>query len=280
MARVERPGGHGLKEPKRSARARRTGSGPRETPDFLVWREPIVARLREDERLFLEGVRHPQQEERRVARISREFLRGVRLLDNVEPAVTVFGSARFSSRHPWYRLAVEMGRRLAASGYTVVTGGGPGIMEAANRGARLAGGCSIGLNIQLPHEQVSNAYQDVSQTFRHFFARKVMFVKFASAYVVMPGGFGTLDELMEALTLVQTRMIRRMPIILVRRAYWAGLIDWLGGTLVREGKIDADDLDLIQLIDDPREVVRAIFDHYEKRGFEPSAREREAHLNL
>jgi hypothetical protein len=139
---------------------------------------------------------------------------------------------------------------------------------------------SVGLNIQLPHEQLSNPYQNVSQTFRHFFARKVMFVKFASAYVVMPGGFGTLDELMEALTLVQTRKIRRMPVILVHSPYWSGLMDWIRGTLVAEGMIDSTDLDLIQVIDEPAEVVRAIFEHYEKRGFEPSAQEREAQLNL
>jgi uncharacterized protein (TIGR00730 family) len=153
-------------------------------------------------------------------------------------------------------------------------------MEAANKGAFHGRSLSVGLNIQLPHEQQNNVYQDVSQTFRHFFARKVMFVKFALAYVVMPGGFGTLDELMEALTLVQTRMIRRMPVILVHSAYWAGLMDWIRGTLVAEGMIDPADVDLIRLIDDPAEVVNAIFDHYEKRGFEPSAREREAHLNL
>ncbi len=216
----------------------------------------------------------------RVFAIIAEFAEATERLNGIRPAVSIFGSARTPPGHPDYALTEEIARQLSDAGFTVISGGGPGIMEAANKGAYQGRSPSVGLNIQLPHEQVSNAYQDVSQTFRHFFARKVMFVKFASAYVVMPGGFGTLDELMEALTLVQTRMIRRMPIILVRRAYWAGLMDWLGGTLVREGKIDADDLDLIQLIDDPREVVRAIFDHYEKRGFEPSAREREAHLNL
>jgi len=258
MARVERPGGHGLKEPKRSARARRTGSGPRETPDFLVWREPIVARLREDERLFLEGVRHPQQEERRVARISREFLRGVRLLDNVEPAVTVFGSARFSSRHPWYRLAVEMGRRLAASGYTVVTGGGPGIMEAANRGARLAGGCSIGLNIQLPHEQKPNPYVDRFVEFRYFFVRKVMLVKYSKAFVVMPGGFGTLDELFEVTTLIQTHKLQKFPVVLMGSRFWRRLTRFVDDALVGEGAVSRSELAFTLITDSPDEAMEYI----------------------
>jgi hypothetical protein len=153
-------------------------------------------------------------------------------------------------------------------------------MEAANKGAYFGKSPSVGLNIQLPHEQHANAYQDISQTFRHFFARKVMFVKFASAYVVMPGGFGTLDELMEALTLVQTGKTQRIPIILVHEPFWRGMIDWFKHTLVLEGMIDAADMDLIKVINKPDEVVEAIFNHYEARGFEPSAAEREIQLNL
>ena len=153
-------------------------------------------------------------------------------------------------------------------------------MEAANKGAYLGKSPSVGLNIQLPHEQSSNAFQDISQTFHHFFARKVMFVKFASAYVVMPGGFGTLDELMEALTLVQTGKMRKMPIILVHEPFWRGMLGWLKNTLVQEGMIDREDLDLIQVIDEPRAVVDAIFRHYETRGFEPTAAEREMQLTL
>ena len=216
----------------------------------------------------------------RVFAIIAEFTEATERLHSITPAVTIFGSARTPAGHPYYRLTEEIARQLSDAGFTVVSGGGPGLMEAANKGAFHGRSPSVGLNIQLPHEQQTNAYQDVSQTFRHFFARKVMFVKFASAYVVMPGGFGTLDELMEALTLVQTRMIRRMPIILVHGAYWSGLIEWMRSTLVREGMIDREDLDLLRVIDEPVEVVRAIFEHYEKRGFEPSAREREAHLNL
>ncbi|MCI0420700.1 MAG: TIGR00730 family Rossman fold protein, partial [Acidobacteria bacterium] len=157
---------------------------------------------------------------------------------------------------------------------------GPGIMEAANKGAYFGTSPSIGLNIQLPHEQHSNTYQDISQTFRHFFARKVMFVKFASAYVVLPGGFGTLDELMEALTLVQTGKTRKMPIILVHEPFWRGMLDWFKQVLVTENMMDAEDLHLIQVINEPKAVVDAIFNHYEKRGFEPSAQEREIQLNL
>ncbi|MEO8007521.1 MAG: TIGR00730 family Rossman fold protein, partial [Betaproteobacteria bacterium] len=170
--------------------------------------------------------------------------------------------------------------RLSDAGFSVISGGGPGAMEAANKGAFAGRSLSVGLNIQLPHEQSTNQYQDVSQTFTRFFVRKVMFVKFACAYVVVPGGFGTMDELMEALTLVQTGKIRRMPIILMQTAYWRGLIDWIRDRMISEGMIDAADMDLIQLIDEPEKVVSAIFDHYEKRGFEPTGAEREAQLNL
>jgi uncharacterized protein (TIGR00730 family) len=216
----------------------------------------------------------------RVFGIMAEFVEATERLAHIRPAVSIFGSARTPPDHPYYRLSEDIARQLSDAGFSVISGGGPGVMEAANKGAFAGRSLSVGLNIQLPHEQVSNQYQDVSQTFRYFFARKVMFVKFASAYVVMPGGFGTMDELMEALTLVQTRKIRRIPIILVQQSYWRGLVDWIRDRMVSEKMIDAADLDLIRLIDDPKEVVKAIFDYYEKRGFEPSAAEREAQLNL
>jgi len=216
----------------------------------------------------------------RVFGIMAEFVEATERLANVRPAVSVFGSARVPPDHPYYRLTEEIARQLSDAGFSVISGGGPGVMEAANRGAYFGRSLSVGLNIQLPHEQISNQYQDVSQTFRHFFARKVMFVKFASAYVVVPGGFGTMDELMEALTLVQTQKIRRIPIILVQESYWRGLIDWMKDRMISEGMIDAADMDLIKVIDEPKKVVAAIFNHYEKRGFEPSAAEREAQLNL
>ncbi|MBL8532606.1 MAG: TIGR00730 family Rossman fold protein, partial [Betaproteobacteria bacterium] len=216
----------------------------------------------------------------RVFGIMAEFVEATERLNAIRPAVSIFGSARTPPDHPNYLLTERIARLLSDAGFSVISGGGPGVMEAANKGAFFGKSLAVGLNIQLPHEQKSNPYQDVSQTFHHFFARKVMFVKFASAYVVMPGGFGTLDELMEALTLVQTRKSRHIPIILVGAAFWSGLLGWISTTLVEEKMIDPGDVDLIQVIDEPEKIVEAIFAHYEKRGFDLSAAEREALLNL
>ncbi|MBC8007374.1 MAG: TIGR00730 family Rossman fold protein [Prolixibacteraceae bacterium] len=216
----------------------------------------------------------------RVFGIMSEFVEATERLAHIRPAVSIFGSARVARGHPYYQLTEDVARRLSDAGFSVISGGGPGAMEAANKGAFAGRSPSVGLNIQLPHEQTSNQYQDVSQTFTRFFVRKVMFVKFACAYVVVPGGFGTMDELMEALTLVQTGKIRRFPIILMQSSYWQGLIDWIKDRMISEAMIDATDMNLIKLIDEPDQVVAAIFDHYEKRGFEPTAAEREAQLNL
>jgi uncharacterized protein (TIGR00730 family) len=216
----------------------------------------------------------------RVFGIIAEFVEATERLNSIKPAVSIFGSARTLPDHPYYKLTEQISRQLSDAGFSVISGGGPGIMEAANKGAYFGESPSIGLNIQLPHEQNRNAYQDVSQTFRHFFARKYMFVKLATAYVVLPGGFGTLDELMEALTLVQTGKTRRMPIILVCSDFWRGMLDWLQNVLIEEGMIAPEDMELIQVIDEPAEVVDAIFKYYETRGFEPSAAEREIQLNL
>lgn len=216
----------------------------------------------------------------RMFEIMSEFVSATERLSEIRPAVSIFGSARTPQDHPYYLLTERIARQLSDVGFSVISGGGPGIMEAANKGAFFGTSPSVGLNIQLPHEQHNNPYQDISQTFAHFFVRKVMFVKFASAYVVMPGGFGTLDELMEALTLVQTGKTRKIPIILVHKPFWSGLIEWFTTTLVTEGVINAEDMDLIKLIDSPEEVVSAIFDHYEKQGFEPSAHDREIQLYL
>jgi uncharacterized protein (TIGR00730 family) len=216
----------------------------------------------------------------RVFGIMAEFVEATEKLNAIRPAVSIFGGARVQPGHPYYALAENIARLLSDAGFSVISGGGPGIMEAANKGAYYGKSPSVGLNIELPHEQVANRYQDVAQTFRHFFARKVMFVKFATAWVVMPGGFGTLDELMEALTLVQTGKTRRMPIILVHEPFWRGMLAWFRETLVAEGMIAAGDLDLVRVVDEPQAVVGAIFDYYEKRGFEPSAAEREVLLNL
>ncbi len=216
----------------------------------------------------------------RVFGIMSEFVSSTQRLSNIEPAVSIFGSARTPPDHPYYKKTEEIARLLSDAGFSVISGGGPGIMEAANKGAFYGKSPSVGLNIQLPHEQSNNQYQNISQTFQHFFARKVMFVKFASAYVVMPGGFGTLDELMEALTLVQTGKTRRIPIILVCSDYWRGMMDWFRQTLLAEGMMNPEDMDLIQLIDEPGAIVDAIFKHYETRGFELSEAEREMQLNL
>ena len=216
----------------------------------------------------------------KIFQIMAEFVEGFERMAAVRPSVSIFGSARTMPEHPYYKLTVDIARELSDAGFSVVSGGGPGIMEAANKGAFEGKSPSIGLNIQLPHEQMNNPYQDISLSFKHFFSRKVMFVKYASAYVVMPGGFGTLDEFAEILTLVQTQKSRRIPIILVHRPFWQGLLDWFASTMVDEGVINKKDLDLIQIIDEPRQIVNAIFEHYEKRGFEPSAEEAEILLQL
>ncbi len=216
----------------------------------------------------------------KIFQIMAEFVEGFERLAQIKPSVSIFGSARTPEDHPYYRLTVDIARALSDSGFSVVSGGGPGIMEAANKGAYEGKSPSIGLNIQLPHEQSGNPYQDISLSFRHFFSRKVMFVKYASAYVVMPGGFGTLDELAEILTLVQTGKTRRIPIILVHAPFWEGLLAWFRHSLVEEKMIDPTDMDLIQVLNTPKEVVDAIFAHYEDRGFEPSKEELEVMLEL
>jgi len=194
----------------------------------------------------------------RVLRIQSEFVEGFGTLAELGPAISVFGSARTPSDHPEYAFAERLGAELHAAGYAVITGGGPGIMEAANKGCCEAGGVSVGLGIELPFEQAMNDWVDVGIVFRYFFARKTMFVKYARGFVVLPGGFGTLDELFEALTLVQTRKVTRFPVVLVGTQYWGGLIDWLRASLLEGGKIKPEDLDLIHVVDDVHEAVEAI----------------------
>ncbi|HEX5339385.1 MAG TPA: TIGR00730 family Rossman fold protein [Gammaproteobacteria bacterium] len=216
----------------------------------------------------------------KIFQMMAEFVDGFERLAAIRPSVSIFGSARTPPDHPYYKLAEQIGRILSDAGFSVVSGGGPGIMEAANKGAYAGKSPSIGLNIQLPHEQFNNSYQDISLSFRHFFIRKVMFVKYASAYVVLPGGFGTLDELSEILTLIQTGKSRAIPVILVGSAFWSGLLEWIRTRLVQEGMIDASDPGLITLVDQPQQVVDAIFAHYGPRGFEMSAQERELMIDL
>jgi len=212
--------------------------------------------------------------------IISEFVEATERLADIRPAVSIFGSARVHPGHRWYEATVEVARLLSDAGFAVISGGGPGIMEAANRGGFAGKSASVGLNIQLPMEQSGNVHQDISLNFRHFFARKVAFAKYATAFVALPGGFGTLDELYEMLTMVQTRMGRRIPIILMDAAFWKGLIDWMQQQLLGNGLISDGDLGLIQLIDDPPKVVEAIFDFYQTRGFVPTTDERERMLYL
>jgi len=216
----------------------------------------------------------------RIFQIMAEFVEGFEKMCVVRPSISIFGSARTDIEDPWYIKTEETARLLSDAGFSVVSGGGPGIMEAANKGAQAGRSPSVGVNIELPHEQQPNTYQDISLNFKHFFARKVMFVKYASAYVVFPGGFGTLDELAEILTLVQTGKTRRIPIILVGHSFWSGLLDWFRDSLIAEGTISEFDMDLMQVCEEPDEIVNAIFAHYEKRSLEPSEAEQEIMLEL
>ncbi len=215
-----------------------------------------------------------------VLGIMSEFIEASERLAQIRPAVSIFGSARIPAGDPLYEKTEQIARKLSEAGFSVISGGGPGIMEAANKGAYEGPSPSVGLNIELPFEESSNGYQNISLYFRHFFARKVAFVKYTSAYVVLPGGYGTLDELFEALTLVQTNKSRRMPIILVGADYWQGLLDWIRAQPLGRGLISAGDPDLMQVIDDPQAIVDAIFDFYQHEGFAQSPGEREQLLNL
>jgi len=208
-----------------------------------------------------------------IFKIIAEFVEGFEKLSRIGPCVSIFGSARTASDHPYYLLAEEIGKKLTEKGYGVITGGGPGIMEAGNKGAKLAGGKSVGLNIDLPFEQFSNPYIDSDKmiNFDYFFVRKLMFIKYAQGFVVLPGGFGTMDELFEALTLIQTRKTGRFPVVLVGSAYWKGLIDWLKGTMLGdERNINPADLDLMAVVDTADEAVQHIEDFYSKFILSPN----------
>jgi len=194
----------------------------------------------------------------RVFRIMAEIVEGIETLSNVHNAVTIFGSARIQPDDIYYQKTEKLAKLLVHEKFNVITGGGPGIMEAANKGAAEAGGKSVGLNIKLPYEQKPNPYANIHLDYKYFFVRKVMFVKYAVAYVIMPGGFGTMDELFEALTLIQTKKIKAFPLILMGSEYWQGLIDWLKNVMAKEKKILAADLDLIQIVDEPEDVVKLI----------------------
>jgi len=208
-----------------------------------------------------------------IFKVMSEFVEGFEKMNKIGPSVTIFGSARTKKGTPHYKLAQKIAKKLAQEGFGIITGGGPGIMEAANKGAQKGGGASAGLNIVLPFEQEANPFIDPDKVvdFKYFFVRKVMFVKYAQAFVVLPGGFGTLDELFEALTLIQTKKIEKFPVILVDTNFWKGLIDWIREKLQKEYEyIGPNDLDLIHLTDDPDEVVKIIKDFYKKRSLRPN----------
>ena len=202
-----------------------------------------------------------------VFKIMGEFVEGFEHLKNIGPAVSVFGSARLKKNSRYYKLAAKVSEALSKEGFSIITGGGPGIMEASNKGARKGKGKSIGLNIEIPQEQVPNKYANVSMNFDYFFARKVMFVKYSFGYVIFPGGFGTMDEAFEALTLIQTGKISRFPVILVGKKYWSGLLRWIKTVMIKERTISSKDLNLLYLTDDPKEVVKIISNFYRENNF-------------
>ncbi len=225
----------------------------------------------EDQRI-LSSDEKAEDLERHVRIIAEEFREGFEAVDRIDrPAVTIFGSARMRRDDPVYAQARETARRFAERGWAVVTGGGPGVMEAANRGAQEAGGLSVGFNIELPHEQRSNPYLDISLRFRHFYVRKTMFVKAAEGFVVFPGGFGTVDELFEALTLIQTGKVFHFPVVLVGSDYWEELLGWVRGELLADGMISLEDLDLLYVTDDLNDAVTQVLDCYERRCAEGPA---------
>ena len=224
-----------------------------------------------EDRRLLESDDHADR--LRVRLIADEFAKGFEAVAKIpSPAVSIFGSARIHEGHPVYAAARETARLFAKANFSVITGGGPGAMEAANRGAQEGGAVSVGFNIELPHEQGVNPYCDIALTFKHFYARKVMFVKPAEGFVIFPGGFGTLDELFEALTLIQTGKIADFPVVLYDKAYWAGLVDWVEGRLLAEGMISSDDEELLFVTDDPAEAVATVVTCYQRRcAVQPAA---------
>lgn len=242
----------------------------REAPDNAGGSlHPSQTAATEDQRLLAppppEEVSFIHSDPWRVMRIMGEFVEGFDALAELGPAISIFGSARVKPDDPQYQAAVEVARLLGEAGFAIITGGGPGIMEAANRGAHLAGAPSIGLNIELPFEQGFNPYVELGIEFRYFFVRKTMFVKYAQGFVIFPGGFGTMDELFEALTLIQTGKVQNFPVILFGSAYWNGLLAWLGGPMLDEGKICPEDLDLLIVTDSPEEVRDLLVRAYTER---------------
>jgi uncharacterized protein (TIGR00730 family) len=275
----------GHREAGRTPPPRATTVAERHIDDAI--RDPYLRPVTEDEKLLSlpQGATRADDFTRtdtwRLMRITGEFIEGFDRLASVTKAVTVFGSARIGPGDPWYQVAREASRQLAREGFDVITGAGPGIMEAANRGAKEGGGRSIGCNIELPFEQHANPYVDILINFRYFLVRKMMFIKYSTAFLIFPGGFGTLDELFEALTLIQTGKIFQFPVVLFGRYYWAGLVRWLQARALREGKIAATDVDLLMMTDDPAEAVKVVLEAYAaqtRMAEERAEREKEAKL--
>ncbi len=239
----------------------------RPTRQLVSPTEPIPQELVQEDEHSLDRALHfdfTLTDPWRVFRIMSEFVEGFDELSHIPPSVAIFGSARTKPDEPTYQAAVETARLLAEAGFGIITGGGPGIMEAGNKGAQLGENCSIGCNIELPFEQGPNPYLDISLDFRYFFVRKTMFVKYAEAFIIFPGGFGTMDELFEALTLIQTKKVSHFPVILYDSKYWKGLIDWIRDTMLITEKIKPDDAGLLLLSDDPKEICKIVIDAYEE----------------
>ena len=254
----------GRTPPSRKTSARLVGATIKIDDAIRTYVPPMT----EDEKLLQQpgrGVDFTRTDPWRVMRIAGEFIEGFDTLSTVDKGVTIFGSARTSPEDPQYKAAQEVARLLAEAGFSIITGAGPGIMEAGNKGAQLGGGRSIGCNIELPFEQGANPYVDTLVNFRYFFVRKTMFIKYSVAFIIFPGGFGTLDELFEAITLIQTGKIYQFPVILFGRHYWAGLIRWLQTRVLAEKKISKGDIDLMILTDDPAEAVAAVIAAYESQ---------------
>ncbi len=226
-----------------------------------------------EDRELLDHAHHELEELRRhTSLIADEFFEGFQAVERIDrPAVSIFGSARVSKDSAPYRIARETARAFAEAGWAVVTGGGPGVMEAANRGCKEGGGLSVGFNIELPHEQHSNPYLDISITFKHFYARKTMFVKAAEGFVVFPGGFGTADELFESLTLIQTGKVHHFPVVLYDTTFWSAMRDWIRDKALPLGMVSAEDLELLTITDDVHETVQTVLDRYEERGADADA---------
>ncbi|BCL79392.1 LOG family protein [Ktedonobacteria bacterium brp13] len=237
----------------------------RPTQPLISPKDPVPSeRVREEEHAFERALNFDftVTDPWRVFRIMSEFVNGFDTLAHIPPSIAMFGSARTKREDPYYKVATETARLLASAGFGIITGGGPGIMEAANKGAQEGGNLSIGCNIELPFEQFSNKYLDVSLDFRYFFVRKTLFVKYSSGFVIFPGGFGTMDELFEALTLIQTKKVSNFPVILFGSQYWGGLINWLRDTMLQQENVSPGDLDLLQLSDDPQEICDIVCDTY------------------